>query len=367
MRYLIFNAVARSFQHPAARLSLRSPQQIFPVSLRSFYLSGVLNSNNPSDLSSPLPSPRLNAAASIITALERLGTQRSSLVKEAKEAARCEEYASRAQLIVSNLYQIPPNADRFVMTAYDDDGTPRQVLIRFNLKKFRNAKEESDWLFTKARRMRRGSKTITGVLAENEAKRAFLAEALEELTSLELVEGDGGASSAAAALSAVHTIKERVRASKLVDVQFDVAAPRSPSKSKEAPSTKSTQSDNFRQFFGDESEGALEILVGRNRRQNEKLSFVVGKKDDIWLHARGCPGAHVIVKNGLGRSIDDLPSTLQLAANLAIFYSNHRNENKAAVSLAEPKHVLKPKGAPLGTVKLRQELAVILGCPFEVP
>jgi len=279
-------------------------------------------------------------------------------------------------LIVSNLYQIPPNADRFVVTSYDGEEGPRQVLLRFNLNKFRNALEESEWLFAKARRMRRGSKAIAGVLAENEEKRSFLAKALEELASLGVLaeEGNGEASSAtAAALSvdmlAVDAIMERVRASKLVDVQFGgVAVPHSSaSKATESAAAKSAQSDNFRQFFGDEREGALEILVGRNKRQNEKLSFVVGKRDDVWLHARGCPGAHVVVKNRQGRSIDELPNTLQLAANLALFYSNHRGENKAAVSLAEPKHVLKPQRAPLGTVKLRQELAVVMGCPFEVP
>ena len=34
---------------------------------------------------------------------------------------------------------------------------------------------------------------------------------------------------------------------------------------------------------------------------------------------------------------------------------------------AEPKHILKPAGSPLGTVKIRQELKVVTGFPDQVP
>jgi predicted ribosome quality control (RQC) complex YloA/Tae2 family protein len=46
---------------------------------------------------------------------------------------------------------------------------------------------------------------------------------------------------------------------------------------------------------------------------------------------------------------------LQFAANLAMFYSDLRMEGKAPATAAEPKHLLKPKGAPLGAIKLREE------------
>jgi predicted ribosome quality control (RQC) complex YloA/Tae2 family protein len=42
----------------------------------------------------------------------------------------------------------------------------------------------------------------------------------------------------------------------------------------------------------------FEIVVGRNARQNEEVTFAIGKGDDLWLHARGAPGAHVVIRNG---------------------------------------------------------------------
>ena len=52
---------------------------------------------------------------------------------------------------------------------------------------------------------------------------------------------------------------------------------------------------------------------------------------------------------------------------MAAFYSDFRNERKAEVTMALPKHVLKPRMAKLGAVKIREEVGNIIGNPFEVP
>jgi predicted ribosome quality control (RQC) complex YloA/Tae2 family protein len=302
--------------------------------------------------------------------MQRIAKQRNSLEKEEKQAAQCETYSDRANLIVSNLYAIPAGAHSCKLTAYDDDGTLRPVFVKFNKQKFRDAKEEAEWLFNKARKMRRGSKVVAELLYANEQQTAFLGEALAALSAIEGDDADD-------ALDALDLVKQRIQSSKIVDVQFDdddddeTPSSTPSSKQQRKQQRRKHPEPEFRQFFGDESEGSLQILVGRNRRQNEKLSFFVGKKGDAWLHARNVPGAHVVVKNDHSRgrrSAEDIgPKTLQLAANLALFYSNHRNEARAEVSVVEPKHVLKPARAPLGTVKLRQELAVLIGSPFDVP
>jgi hypothetical protein len=58
---------------------------------------------------------------------------------------------------------------------------------------------------------------------------------------------------------------------------------------------------------------------------------------------------------------------IQFGADLAVFYSDARSEVKAEVTAAEPKHVQKPRGAPLGAVKLREEWQVFTGFPDAVP
>ena len=58
---------------------------------------------------------------------------------------------------------------------------------------------------------------------------------------------------------------------------------------------------------------------------------------------------------------------LKFAADLAIFYSDARSETSFDVTTTEPKHLLKPRGAPLGAVKLRQESGTLVGRPADVP
>jgi len=87
-----------------------------------------------------------------------------------------------------------------------------------------------------------------------------------------------------------------------------------------------------------------------------------------FLHdsARGCPGAHVLIQQRRG-SPPATEACLQFGADLAIFYSDTRSEPSFDVTTTEPKHLLKPRGAPLGAVKLRQESGTLVGRPGNVP
>lgn len=74
----------------------------------------------------------------------------------------------------------------------------------------------------------------------------------------------------------------------------------------------------------------------------------------------------MIVQNRRG-SPKPTDECLQFAADLAIFYSDFRNEKKGPVTTAEPKHLQKPRGAPLGAIKVRQESITLIGYPDQVP
>ena len=107
-------------------------------------------------------------------------------------------------------------------------------------------------------------------------------------------------------------------------------------------------------------EGFL-IWVGRNARQNEEVTFSKGSNEDLWLHARGIGGAHVIIKTN-GR---DVPvSVIEQAASLAAYYSKNRNEAKVEVMVAERRYIQKPKRGNLGQVLVRQELSTVLIKPM---
>lgn len=94
------------------------------------------------------------------------------------------------------------------------------------------------------------------------------------------------------------------------------------------------------------------IWVGRNSRQNELVSFKKATGDDLWLHARDVPGAHVIIKND-GRHIPE--EVIAQAAGLAAYYSAKRSDGKVPVDVTRIKYVRKIKGAGPGMVTYRNE------------
>ena len=98
------------------------------------------------------------------------------------------------------------------------------------------------------------------------------------------------------------------------------------------------------------SEG-VPILVGRSAGQNEAVTFTLSQPDDIWLHARGRPGAHVIIRSN--EAVGD--QTLLEAAGLALYFSKARHEAAADVTLCRRRDVRKVPGGPPGLVTLRNE------------
>ena len=110
------------------------------------------------------------------------------------------------------------------------------------------------------------------------------------------------------------------------------------------------------------SSDGLDILVGRNNRQNDQLTLKQADNHDLWLHTRNIPGTHVIVK--LPRtvtSIDQVPdATLEQAAALAAAYSKARQDEKVAVDYTFRANVHKPNGGKPGMVIYDHHWTVIV-------
>lgn len=106
----------------------------------------------------------------------------------------------------------------------------------------------------------------------------------------------------------------------------------------------------FRRFT---STDGLPIFVGRNARENEELTFALAKSDDLWLHARGTSGSHVVVR--LDKGADPPSETLRDAATLALLYSDLKKSGKGDVIYTRRKWVKKAKGQAVGAVVVTQE------------
>ena len=97
------------------------------------------------------------------------------------------------------------------------------------------------------------------------------------------------------------------------------------------------------------SKQGLEIVVGRNARQNERVTFQEAHPDDLWLHAKDVPGSHVVIFRPDGS--DYTEEVIRYAAALAAGYSRAESAPKAEVDYTLRRHVKKPNGAALGFVR----------------
>ena len=94
------------------------------------------------------------------------------------------------------------------------------------------------------------------------------------------------------------------------------------------------------------------ILIGRTGQQNDAVTFDIASPDDLWLHAREQPGAHVIVRPATAEASEE---TIEAAAQLAAYYSDGRQSTTVPVDVTERRHVRKIKGGGPGMVTYRNE------------
>jgi len=222
-------------------------------------------------------------------------------------AADVHSLRSLADLVMIHHREIPEKASEAVLV---DPATNAPVTVR--LRPELTAIENAQRLYQRAKRLRRGIPHVASRLARIEDE---LNRLRSGLTSLD--EGE--------------TIDARTLA---------LLSEKPASKRNEAPTRREERVDGFA------------IWVGRNAAENDRL-LRCASPDDVWMHVRGVPGSHVIVRRGGAR---DIPrAVLQHAARLAAERSKARGERRVEVAMTPVKHVRKPKGAPPGLVIVERE------------
>lgn len=92
------------------------------------------------------------------------------------------------------------------------------------------------------------------------------------------------------------------------------------------------------------------ILIGRNNVGNDRIVKELSAPDDLWLHAQGIPGSHVLVKRPEGKEVPR--EVIEEAARLAVLHSKAKGSRNVPVFLAQARHVSKFKGARPGLVRI---------------
>ena len=89
------------------------------------------------------------------------------------------------------------------------------------------------------------------------------------------------------------------------------------------------------------------VLVGRNNRQNDKLTLKLANNNDVWFHVKNIPGSHTVLVTD-GRS--PTPTAMEEAAVLAAQHSKAKGSGQVPVDYTQVRHVSKPQGSRPGMV-----------------
>ena len=238
-------------------------------------------------------------------------------VEEARELARV------ASLATPTIGSVKRGSKSVAVIDYAS-GEPKTHVIPLDPTK--SPREGLERIFSNARRMRRGAPVATERLVASEREVARLDAAI-------------------AAVAAAETEEALLDARKAAKLPSPKVAAKKPLQEKKPP---------FRTFTTPRGT----ILVGRGAARNDELTFHHSKPYHLWLHARGVPGAHVIVQL---RRDQDCPSELLVdAAHLAAHFSDGRGERVIEVTYVPRKFVRKPKGSAPGAVVVEREKVLAL-------
>ncbi len=238
------------------------------------------------------------------------------------KATTYREYARYGELIKANLHTITAGADHITATDYFDEQLPD---VTIPLDPIRSGQINMDEYFRKHRKYLAAQRELNPRIKRAEQEVEKLRQELQDIQQ-------GRWAPPAIQLGSRHT---------------RTVTQTHPTKERPAADQ---QRGPFRRFT---STDGLPIFVGRNARENDELTFGLAKSDDLWLHARGSPGSHVIVR--LQKGSDPPPETLRDAATLALLYSDLKKSGRGEVVYTRRKWVKKAKGQAFGAVIVTQE------------
>lgn len=102
----------------------------------------------------------------------------------------------------------------------------------------------------------------------------------------------------------------------------------------------------------------FKVWVGKSAKSNDQLTLKHSYKEDTWLHAKDCPGSHVLIKHQAGKQISK--RTLERAAEIAAYYSKRKTDSLVPVIYTSAKFVRKRKGSPAGQVVVDKENVLLV-------
>ncbi len=257
--------------------------------------------------------------------LEYYSNRLNDLRTRIENGSRSDEYKKIGDLLLANIYKLKKGMTEISL---EDFETGETVTVKLDAKLSPN--KNADKYYEKARDEKINFEKSKQLFEQFEKKYAELLEIKENLATI-------------ADTKSLLEIKKKL---KLDD---------SKKKYINEPAIK------YRKFIID---GKYQAFAGKDAKSNDLLTLKFAKQNDLWFHARGVTGSHVILR--IENAKEAIPkSVLKKVASLAAFFSKAKTAKLVPVAYTFRKFVHKKKGMPPGQVIISRETVLIV--PPEIP
>lgn len=278
---------------------------------------------------------RHQLAQKINNILTKLRVKAQGFQKRLQQSDDADIYRQKGDLLMAYLHQWQPGMQSINLADFETGEA-----VKISLDPEKNAVQNAQKLYKQHQKLKRARKAVEPLLAEVQG----------EIDYLEQVD---------LAISQIDSYQDRQDLSALEEIRDELiqqgylSDPEHRSQNNQAPVT------DFHRYL---SPSGFEILIGRNNRQNDQLSFRLAGDYDLWFHTQEIAGSHALLRLNPGAVPDD--ADLQCMADLTAYYSRGRQSEQVPVVYTTPKYVYKPKGAKPGMVVYKHE-RIIWGRPEE--
>ncbi|MCI0650513.1 MAG: NFACT RNA binding domain-containing protein [Planctomycetes bacterium] len=316
---------------PSALLFPFDPKELIPPEERAHPLAfhrALATTMNRSEAVFALAERRAALERRVHVENERHAKLAKRIEDDVSRASRWQEMQRHGELLKGAMAMLRRGMREARVTDYYDAALSEIALA---LEPDLSPAENVERYFARARKARRGEGVLRQRLASCREDLAQLARAAELL---------GAAAAGAADFDEVDRI--------LRNLAIAAKAPQAPPRRGDPAAREAERTP--RRF---RSREGLEILAGKNARDNDKLTFAVAHGNDLFFHRARRPGPHVILR--VPRGTHASPESIEDAAFLAAYLAGWRGPGAETVHWTEVKFVRKPRGASPGKVSIARE------------
>ena len=250
----------------------------------------------------------------LVSASERVARRTANQRLELENCADRDTLKKYGDLIMTNLYKLQKGDPEAVVEDYCVEGCPT---ITIPLERRLTPSQNAQRYYKEYRKAETAERMLRGLIEEGERETEYLDSVFDALTR-------------ATGEADIAELREE-----LCEQGYIKRGKLKEKPQKQRPPLKFISSDGY------------EIRVGRNNRQNDRLTCKDSEKLDIWLHTKDITGSHTVISC---KGTEPPERTVEEAAVIAAYHSKARASAQVPVDYTLIKYVKKPAGAKPGMV-----------------